>query len=190
MILDAFDKVRLVVENADGFFGEFAAALFHLSDFGASIHEGGADAEVVSGRRGGGKAERVGEDAVNESLGAGGVDFEALLVEDAIEDGAARRARLDDALIVELEIRCGLVVINNEDWPAAQAVGNDSVVEEFGKKNRCGGIDDNVAVGFVVKIGRDAAPAFEVAHVFRDVDRAIQRYISADKRSLKRERRT
>ncbi len=189
MVFDTLNEVRFVVENADGFLGEVATTLFHLSDFCALFHEIGTDAEVVGDSRWRGEAERVGKDAINERLGAGGVDLEVLLVKNAVKHGATRGARLDDALIVEFEIWSSFVMVDDEDRVVVETVCDYSVVEELGKKDGCGGVDNDVAVSLVVEVSRDAAPALEVAHVFWNFDRTIERNFATNKRGFERERR-
>ena len=138
------------------------------------FEEVGEVAEGVGGGAGGGEAEGVGEDAVDEIFGGVGVDFEAFGLGDFVDEVGAGGERFDDGCVREGEVVGGFVVVEDEDGFFGEFVGDGGVVEEFAEEDGSGGVDDEVAVGLPVEFVSDARPVGEVAEVFRDVDGAVE----------------
>ncbi len=174
-VVDALNEVGFVVEDAGGFFHEFAAGFFEIGDVEvAKFQEVGEVAEGVGGGAGGGEAESVGRDGVDEVFGDVLVDFEVLVFGDFVNEVGASGERFNQAGVGESEVVFGFVVVEDEDGFFGEFVSDRGVVEEFREEGGGGGVDDDVAVGFPVEVVFDAGPVGEVAEVFRDVNGAVE----------------
>ena len=134
-VFDAFDEVGFVIEDARGFFHEFAAALVEDGGRNAEIDEGSHGAHGVRGDGGTDEAEGVGRNASVEGFGGGLRKIEVVGLSDLEDEVGAGRTGFDDGLMREVEVVGGFVMVDDEDWGVVEAVFDGGVVEKLGEED-------------------------------------------------------